>query len=229
MGSVLTDDKDVEGVFHNFYSNLFSEDHSIDCNVQSTFINCLRKSVISDDKEELNDLISLDEVKGALGGTAKNKAPGIDGIPYEFYSRFFNVIGGDLTEVYYGIFVNGSLSDSQRTAVISLLPKKGDLLEPKNWRPISLLNCDYKLLAKVLQRRLSKVMTYIVNDFQTCSIPGRSIHNNMYLLRDIIEYADINNSPVALLSLDQEKAFDKVHWGFLMRVLRKLDLGDNFI
>ena len=66
--------------------------------------------------------------------------------PYEFYCKFFDIIGTDLVDVFKSIFVNGYLSDSQRTAVVSLIPKKGDALFASNWRPISLLNCDYKIL-----------------------------------------------------------------------------------
>ena len=228
-GDIVSDDNGIASVFCNFYSNLFSSDDNVNSNLQNDLINCLCSTVDANDKEDLNRDISLEEVRTALISAANNKSPGIDGIPYEFYRKFFDVIGTDLIDVYNCIFAEGILSDSQRTAVISLIPKKGDLLNANNWRPISLLNTDYKLLAKVLQIRLSKVMNSLVNEFQTCSIPGRSIHSNMFIVRDIIEYANSDNSSIALLSLDQEKAFDKVDWGFLMKVLRKLDLGDNFI
>ena len=102
--------------------------------------------------------ISNDEVKWVLSRAAKNKSPGIDGISYEFYMFFFYLVGNDIVNVFNDIFRRGNLSESQSTAIITLTPKKGDTLNPSNWRPISLLNADYKILAKVLQSRLSNVM-----------------------------------------------------------------------
>lgn len=105
-----------------------------------------------------------------------NKSPGTDGLPSEFYKAVFDLIGPDLVQLYSTIFDEGLLSETQRTAVITLIPKKGDPLDPGNRRPISLLTVDYKILAKVLQVRLSKVMSTVVGELQTCAVPGRSIH-----------------------------------------------------
>ena len=79
------------------------------------------------------------------------KSPGIDGLPIEFYKEFFEEIGDDLVDLYNNIlFVNKKLTPSMNKAEISLLPKKGDLNDIKNWRPISLLCADYKILTKIL-------------------------------------------------------------------------------
>ncbi|KAJ8019526.1 hypothetical protein HOLleu_41159 [Holothuria leucospilota] len=141
-GDIVTNDNDISYVFHNFYSNLFSRELHVNHNLQNDFIKCLKQTVDPIDKDDLDRPITLEEVNAALVSTSNNKSPGIDGIPYEFYRKFFNVIGNDLTNVYNKIFSVGTLSVSQRTAVISLIPKKGDLENPKNWRPISLLNTD---------------------------------------------------------------------------------------
>ena len=159
---------------------------------------------------------------------SSNKSPGIDGLPVEFYSKFFQVIGPDLLEVYNCIFSTGVLSESQRTGVVTLLPKPGDPLDPSNRRPISLLTVDYKIIAKVLQLRMSPVMKIIVNQFQTCSVPGRSIHNNLGIIRDIIDFSNSRDSLCAIISIDQHKAFDKVNWHFMFRVLERMNFGNNF-
>ena len=79
-----------------------------------------------------------------------------------------------------------------------IFKKHSDRKSLKNWRPISLLNVDYKIISKVITSRLANVIEFIVHSDQTCSVPGRSIFSNITLLRDI------------LVSLDQEKAFDRV-------------------
>ncbi len=75
---------------------------------------------------------------------------------------------------------------SSRRAVITLLPKKGDLLEVKNWRPVSLLCSDYKILSKALANRLAKIIDQVVHPDQTYCVPGRSIFDNITLIRDIL-------------------------------------------
>ena len=99
--------------------------------------------------------------------------------------------------------------------VSSLSFKKGDRLDPRNWRLISLLNVDYKLAARVLAGRLLKVIHLVVADDQTCGVPGRYISENVAFLRDVVCYASFSGQPIAILSLDQEKAFNRVDWGFM--------------
>ena len=98
--------------------------------------------------------------------------------------------------------------------MISLSFKKGDCLDPRNWHPITLLNVDYKLAARVIAGRLLKVFHLVVDKDQTCGVPGRFIGENVALLRDVADYASASGAPVAILSLDQEKAFDRVDLGF---------------
>ena len=118
---------------------------------------------------------------------------------------------------------------SQRAALISLIYKKGDRLDHKNWRPISLLNVDYKLCARTLAGRLLKVIHHVVAPDQTCRVPGRYIGENIALLRDVIAVANELHLPVAILSLDQEKAFDRVDWPFLFSLMAKMGFGPSFI
>ena len=107
---------------------------------------------------------------------------------------------------------------------ISLSFKKGDRLLHKNWRPISLLNVDYKLCARALAGRLLKVIHHVVSPDQTCGVPGRYIGENVALLRDMVDLANERDLPVAILSLDQEKGFDRVDWQFLFSTLSAMGL-----
>ncbi|KAJ8034819.1 hypothetical protein HOLleu_21821 [Holothuria leucospilota] len=104
-GDIVTDDNDIACVFHNFYSNLFSREDNVDHNMQNEFIKFLSVTVDPSDKMNLDGPISLEEVKAALMNMSNNKSPGLDGIPYELYRKFFDIMGNDLTDVYNGIFL----------------------------------------------------------------------------------------------------------------------------
>ena len=106
-----------------------------------------------------------------------------------------------------------------KTSNTHVIYKKGDRKSLKNWRPISLINVDYKICSKALSVRLSKVLQFIVDPDQTCSVPGRRISSNLHLLRDILDYITRTNETGILVSLDQEKAFDRVNRTFFRIVL----------
>ncbi len=115
------------------------------------------------------------------------KSPGIDGLPVEFFKEFWSELGEDLLSVLNESLTEGFLPLSCRRAVITLLPKKGNLQEIKNWRPVSLLCSDMKILSKVLANRLKEVMEQVVNLDQTYCVPGRSILDNVHLIRDVLD------------------------------------------
>lgn len=121
------------------------------------------------------------------------------------------------------------MSPSQRIALISLIYKKGDRFLHKNWRPISLLNVDYKLCALALAGRLLNVLQHVIHPDQTCGVRGRYIGENVALLRDVVHYVNENNLPAAVLALDQEKAFDRIDWDFLLSTLDHMGFGPSFI
>lgn len=159
---------------------------------------------------------------------ARKKAPGLDGFPVEFYLKYWDVLSADLVSVLNSCFLSGSLALSQRRGTITLSFKKGDRLDPRNWRPITLLNVDYKIASRVIAGPLLKVIHLLVNKDQTCGVLGRFIGENMAFLRDVVHYASSISVPVVILSLNQEKAFDQVDWGFMRSTLSAMGFGPSF-
>ena len=111
-----------------------------------------------------------------------------------------------------------------------MIEKKGrDKRYLKNWRPISLLNVDTKLLSNVLACRIKKVIATLVSSDQIAYVPGRFIGESVRLTSDLLEYMDYNNLPGYLVTIDIEKAFDSVDHTFLCATLRKFGFGENYI
>ena len=127
------------------------------------------------------------------------------------------------------ILLTFSILVSSLVVFLCLSVVKGDRLDPNNWRPISHLNVDYKLAGCVIAGRLLKVSHLVVDKDQTCGVPGRYIGENVALLRDVVYFSTSFDVPVAILLLDQEKAFDRVDWNFIRATLSTMGFGPSFI
>ncbi len=164
----------------------------------------------------------------ALCNMGKNKSPGLDGFPAEFYITFWDNIKCVYMAAWRHTVNTGRLSASQSEAVVTLLPKAyKDHLQPGNFRPITLLNVDYKIASKVVNTRIRGVLNDIISPAQNGFIPKRYIGTNIRLLFDIIDCADYYDIPGAILSLDMFKAFDTVNWDFIYTALAAF--GDKII
>ena len=124
----------------------------------------------------------------------------------------------------------GELSISQRQAIIKLLEKRDkDKRFIENWRPISLLNVDTKIISKSLASRFCSVLPTIVSADQTVYVKGRYIGESIRLICDILDSSMKYNIPGYILTVDLEKAFDSIDHVFLIAVLKKFGFGENFI
>ena len=187
-GRIVSDPHELCDSFSAFYADLFTAS-PVDSLAQQSLLSNLSAAFSRDQADLCEGYLGVEECREALMGMARNKASGSDGLLMEFYVKFWEVIGSDLVTVLNSCFDAGLLSSSQRRGVISLSFKKGDRLDRRNWRPISLVNVDYKLARRVLAGCLLKVIHLVVADDQTCGVPGRYIGGQI---------GDAPNSPDSL-------------------------------
>ena len=161
----------------------------------------------------------------------ENKSPGKDGIPMEFCLTFWHLIKNDFTELINHIFFEkNELPESMKTAIISMIPKKDpNDTDIAKWRPISLLCVDYKIIIKTLTYRLLPTLEEIISIEQSATVPNRTIYNNLFTIRDIIEYSNKKKIPTYILNFDQEKAFDKVNRNYMFKCLEKMNYPKQYI
>ncbi|KAK3560765.1 hypothetical protein QTP86_019211, partial [Hemibagrus guttatus] len=185
--------------------------------------------VSSEDNAALEGPLVLEELQVAPNTMPGGKAPGIDGLPVEFYKFFWKELGEDLLEVLEESCRKRCLPLSSRRAVITLLPKKGDLQDIKNWRPVSLLCTDYKIMSKALANRLRDIVDSLILTDQTYCVPNRSIIDNVSLIQDILDVSRSLAVDLGLITLDQEKAFDRVEHQYLWKTLEAFGLSPSLI
>ena len=222
---------DIDGICRSwvtFFSALFSAE-MVDRKVQASLLENLSARLPHAASFSCEGPVTSEEARKALEGAATGKSPGSDGLPAEFFSTFWHVLGEDLVEVLNASLITGRLPPSQRQALITLLFKKGGRLDPKNWRPISLLKSDYKILAQVLAGRMLGVLQHVIHPVQSYGVRPRYIGENIVLLDSVFQYSLEMAIPGAFLSLDQEKAFDRVDHSFLFNVLSHVGFGPSYI
>lgn len=225
----ITDPYDLISETYRFYKSLYSAEATDDNAQHQIFTSYPIPTLPLAERDSCDAPLTEHELQQALSTMENNKSPGIDGLSTNFYKFFWPLFGSQLTAVFNYAFQHGSLSVTQRRGVITLVFKKGDRTKLKNWRPITLLTTDYKILTKALANRLKSVLHLLIHPDQTACIPNRTINDNVSLLRDAIHYANESNTPLALISIDQLKAFDRVSHSFLLATLARFGFGPTFI
>ena len=227
-GALLYSHTDIRRRARIFFENLYKSEISYEQAPENAFLNNLPQ-MSSSANTILGGVITLEEVFIALQSMESGRAPGIDGLPVAFYKVFWPEIGADLLEVLGDSLTNGCLPQSCRRAVVTLLPKKGDLNDIKSWRPVSVLCVEYKILSKVLANRLSKVVGEVIHPDQSYCVPGRLIYDNICFIRDIVDVGRRLNLDFGLVSIDNQKAFDRIEHNYLWNVLAAFGLKSDFI
>ena len=231
-GSIISDQHDIIKELQSFYQSLYtSKSTPNNKNNVTSFLNELDlPHICEDSKAKLNCDFTRAEILTSLKSLNLNRSPGYDGLPAEFYVVFFNDICDMLIDCYQYSFDQGFMSMTQCNGVITLLPKKDkDPHFIKNYRPITLLNTDYKIIAKVMANRLKSILHEIIHNDQTGFMKGRNIGCNIRSVIDLIDYCDTNDIPGSIVLLDIEKAFDSVEHDYLFEVLKAFNLGSNFV
>ena len=212
-----------------FYSDLYTS-QNIDKHCISQYLDAVNveRKVSDKDRDTCEGNFSFDECRKAVFSMKKNKSPGSDGISVEFYQQFWDFIGEEIVNSSNEGYDKGELSHTQKHGIVSLISKKDDPLLLKNWRPITLLNIDYKIAAYALATRLKKVMPNIINTDQNGYIKDRFIGYNIRLIQDIIDHSEKFNVDSCILFLDFTKAFDTIEWDFMLPTLKKFGFGESF-
>ena len=210
-----------------YASNTLGKDESIN---EQFFPPEKQSELTTDQKNACEGELTENECLQALKSMENSKSPGDDGILAEFYKMFWKDIAKFYVNAINNAYKTGKLSTSQRRGIIKLIPKKNFTTHyVKNWRTITLLNCDHKIASKAIVNRLKAVLPSIINNDQTGFLKGRSISENIRLIEGILRYTETEKVPGLLLFIDFEKAFDTLEWSFVDKVFEYNNFGPSYI
>lgn len=226
QGEIKSKPEEVHEVLHKFFENLYTPDNS---DVDMDYLGDLQiPQVNAKHVIELEGAIRPDEIKQAMLQLKAGKVPGTDGLGIEFYKKFWPMIASHVHRLFNTAVQRGMLHKSARESIYTLLEKPDkDPLEVLNWRPISLLNTDYKIYAKVIANRLQPVAKYTISEDQTGFLKGRKITDNLLDLLSIIQHCEDNHSRALILAVDFFHAFDLVKWEALETTLKAFGFGEK--
>ncbi len=227
-GNKITDISKIPNVFRDFYHNLYSN-QSTESDTQDNFLSYARK--LSDEQREIIEQpITALELKNALFSMREEASPGPNGLTVKFFKTFFDELSPLLLKLLDAAFTHGFLTKDFKLSYTVLLPKdSGSLLDVKNFRPISLLNISFKMITKALSNKIAPFIEDLVHPDQAAVIRGRSIQNHNHYIRDLISLAKLRGDHSCILSIDQQKAFDRVSHDWMLKVLKANNFGPNFL
>ena len=167
--------------------------------------------------------INLEEVMDILKEIQTGSSPGADGLPWEFWKEFRGEFGGWIVEMTNAVLHLGKWLADSKLGLVSLIYKnKGDWRVWRNWQPIMLLNVDHKLVSKILAKWLQERVGALVGKEQCGFIKDRQIRDSTAWVQNVLEGCWSRGIDGRLVFLDQEKAFDRVSWNYMVSVLQKI-------
>ncbi len=186
-----------------------------------------RKTLDRNIAQEMSLNINAQDVDRAIMSMKEGKSPGPDGLSAEFYKKTKDVIIPILINIIKQVENGGELPEGFTQANVRLVPKKGDMRKLSNWRPITLANVDYKIMASCVKRKIEVGISSILEEEQVGFMKGRRITEHTYALQAIYDYDREFKIEGGYLLLDQEKAYDRVDHRVILKVLEERGFPGN--
>ena len=228
-GELVEDEKLIEEEIVKFYKTLYEDYDNSNLNINDDAFFDSISAIPPNDEDEVVKPISIDELwKTAM--SCKDSAPGPDGIPYSYLITLWHVMGNLMVDAWNYSLQIGKLPPSHKISFLKLIPKIGkDLKNLTNWRPITLSNCDHKLITKTYSNRLCARMDSVLKERQTAYLKGRLINDNIRSILATITISNLEDKIDGILvSLDAKKAFDSVEHSYIETCLKKFGV-ERFI
>ncbi|XP_056688684.1 uncharacterized protein [Spinacia oleracea] len=210
-------------VFNPIVDNNLNEE--IDLTLRQLALPCLS----SGDKDALDKEFSESEIKEAMLSIHSSKSPGPDGVTAEFFSLYWETVGDLVTKSVLRFFHTGYLLKEWNQSLLVMIPKNSNPELASHFRPIGLCNTIYKCISKCMVNRLKKVLPSLISNYQHTFIPGRYMEDNVLLSHELLHMVNSRKADMAVIKVDMSKAYDRVDWTFLLKVLHAYGFSAKWI
>lgn len=217
--SFATDYESIGAVFSDHFSTLFSSVVPI---CPSELQGLFPTSLSSQDCMELQILPSDEEIKAVVFSMSNGKSPGPDGLTPLFFKFYRDIVTVQVIKAVQFFFSHGSLIRPLNHTFIALIPKRANPSLVDHFRPISLCNVIYKIITKILANRIKPLLSKIVSPFQCAFIPGRTMTDSVITCHELMHHINRKKGSLHLMvvKIDLAKAYDKVEWAVLTKILQ---------
>nr|GEY43021.1 RNA-directed DNA polymerase, eukaryota [Tanacetum cinerariifolium] len=205
-GTWIDDPVKVKYEFLDHFQNRFDKPSENRARIDICFPNVLSNDQIDD----LERMVMKEEVKKAVWDCGSDKSRGPDGFSFSFFHHFWSTIEKDIFEAVDCFFTNGDMPNGRNSNFIALIPKIIDANMVKDFRPISLIESLYKVIAKILTNRLVNVIGDLVNEVQLAFVEERQILDGPFILNEVIQWCRKKKKHTLIFKVDFEKAYDSV-------------------
>ncbi|RYQ86962.1 hypothetical protein Ahy_B10g106568 [Arachis hypogaea] len=220
-GRIVRNQARIKVAVRDFYKRLYHQESSPRVSFRDGLVNRLER----EEAEALEVLPSVEEVKEAVWDCKSSKALGSDGYNLNFVKRCWNEIGTKFTTAVMAFFVTARLPADSNITWVALAPKFVGAKKVKDLRPISMIGCVYKVISKLLTRRMRSVMPGLVGESQSAFVKGRKIHDGALIACETVQWLKQKKNESAIIKLDIQKAYDRVKWCFVDTVLENMGFG----
>ncbi|GJW78508.1 putative RNA-directed DNA polymerase, eukaryota, reverse transcriptase zinc-binding domain protein [Tanacetum coccineum] len=212
----------IKDEFYKFYKSKFKYvDSSFDVNLNPGLA-----TLSLEDVSMLEQHATSNEIRKAVWDCGSGKSPRHDGFSFLFIKTYWDLFKDDIVNFVNHFMKSGTMPKCTNSAFIMLIPKIPNPFLIKDYRPISLIGMQYKIIAKLLANRISTVIDKLVSPTQSTFISGRQILDGPLMVSEIIDWYKKRNKRLMIFKVDFEKAFDSVSWNYLDYILSQMGFGN---
>jgi hypothetical protein len=224
---IQTDPRKIIQAFAELYHKKFKT-----IPVQNESTQAMTKAIpntISTNSHETQDApITMDELQHSIRKGKLHKSPGADGIGHDFYVKTWDMCKKDLLQLLNTMFLEGKTTEAHKKEIIVCIPKKNTPTSIDDYRPLTLLNADTKLLTRILSERIKPHLQDIIHKGQYCGITNSTVYDELEKLRNTISSAEHYRKSLCVLSLDFKDACNNISHTYLFDILKAYGFSNSF-